>query len=357
MNALYYNTTGYYNTANGMNALYSNTDGAYNTANGMNALYSNTDGAYNTANGMQALYWNTTGQYNTALWYNAGQNLKSWDNNIAIWYNTNFQNTTASNQLNIWNWIYGSDGNIGIGTTAPATKLEIDNTTANTSGLRFTRLTSTWASSALFSGILGVNSTGDVGIAQLTGNSFTGFTTGQLTFGTATGGLSQSSNLFWDNANGRLGIGTNSPQGSLDIIGWFNLRNTSGVAWSNYGVEFNTNWNAPRIDFVYNNTWVGQFWSDANDFWYRNSKIGTGWHKFFTSAGAGQIERLTIINNGNIGIGTSNPNTKLEINSGLTGTGWLRFTSLLSTSTALSGNGKFLSVNATGDVILTDGSW
>lgn len=66
-----------------------------------------------------------------------------------------------------------NSGQVGIGTSAPNSKLEIDNTTANTSGLRFTRLTSTGTSSSLFSGILGVNSTGDVGIAQLTGNSFT----------------------------------------------------------------------------------------------------------------------------------------------------------------------------------------
>jgi hypothetical protein len=108
-------------------------------------------------------------------------------------------------------------GSVGIGTATPNSKLEIDNITANTSGLRFTRLTSTGTSSPLFSGILGVNSTGDVGLAQLTGNSFTGFTTGQLVFGTASGGLTQTGGLFWNNTSGRLGIGTSSPNTTLEV--------------------------------------------------------------------------------------------------------------------------------------------
>jgi hypothetical protein len=66
MQALYSNTTGYQNTANGMQALYSNTTGYQNTANGMQALYSNTTGYQNTANGMYALYRNITGYNNTA---------------------------------------------------------------------------------------------------------------------------------------------------------------------------------------------------------------------------------------------------------------------------------------------------
>ena len=55
-------------------------------------------------------------------------------------------------------------GNIGIGnlTTAAGNKLEIDNITVNTSGLRFTRLTSTSTVTALNGKKLSVNSTGDV---------------------------------------------------------------------------------------------------------------------------------------------------------------------------------------------------
>jgi hypothetical protein len=54
----------------------------------------------------------------------------------------------------------GTNQRLGIGLTAPNNKVEIDNTTANTSGLRFTRLTS--ASPTGSGGAIGVNASGDV---------------------------------------------------------------------------------------------------------------------------------------------------------------------------------------------------
>ena len=62
------------------------------------------------------------------------------------------------------------------------------------------------------------------------GTGVTSFTAGQILYGS----LSQSSNLFWDNTNVRLGIGTSSPSYNLDIIQTASLSgriraNTSGV--------------------------------------------------------------------------------------------------------------------------------
>jgi hypothetical protein len=59
---------------------------------------------------------------------------------------------------------------------------------------------------------------------------------------------------------------------------------------------------------------------------------------------------------GNIGIGTTTPNNKLEITQGTAGNSGLRFTNLLSTSTPITGNGKFLTVSSNGDVVLSDGN-
>lgn len=54
---------------------------------------------------------------------------------------------------------------------------------------------------------------------ELSGSSFTGsLATGQVAFGSALNTISGTNNLFWDNANGRLGIGTNTPNGSLHIV-------------------------------------------------------------------------------------------------------------------------------------------
>lgn len=47
---------------------------------------------------------------------------------------------------------------------------------------------------------------------------------GQVTYWTGASAVSGSNNLFWDNTNGRLGIGTNAPQNSLDVI-----RGTAGT--------------------------------------------------------------------------------------------------------------------------------
>jgi hypothetical protein len=61
--------------------------------------------------------------------------------------------------------------------------------------------------------------------------------------------------------------------------------------------------------------------------------------------------RATVLANGNVGIGTSAPQSALEISS--TGSG-LRFTNLTAATPTTSGTGKVLSVNATGDVVLVD---
>ncbi|MDV7697176.1 hypothetical protein N6B72_09625 [Chryseobacterium soli] len=61
------------------------------------------------------------------------------------------------------------------------------------------------------------------------------------------------------------------------------------------------------------------------------------------------IERLTILNNGNIGVGTSAPNAKLEISSGTANTSGTRFTNLNSASPI--STGQTLGVDAVGNVI------
>lgn len=66
----------------------------------------------------------------------------------------------------------------------------------------------TTSTTAVTSGTLPVTA-GGTGLASLTA--------GQIPFGNGTSALSSSSNLFWDNTNGRLGIGTSSPSSILQI--------------------------------------------------------------------------------------------------------------------------------------------
>ncbi len=53
------------------------------------------------------------------------------------------------------------------------------------------------------------------------GTGLTSLTSGQIPFGNGTSALGVSSNLFWDNTNTRLGVGTNTPTAKLDVNGSF----------------------------------------------------------------------------------------------------------------------------------------
>jgi phage gp36-like protein len=94
--ALYSNTTGAYNTATGTSALRFNTTGANNTATGINALYSNTTANNNTATGLEALRQNTTGANNTAYGFKALRSNTTGANNSAVGYQALHNNTTGT---------------------------------------------------------------------------------------------------------------------------------------------------------------------------------------------------------------------------------------------------------------------
>jgi hypothetical protein len=162
--ALTANTSGRENISVGSESLLSNTTGIQNTAAGYRALRSNTSGSGNIALGYQAMFWNPGGSNNTVIGYSAGvgssgssitgnailgyragnvlnaggdhntligfeagDNITTGARNIIIGYNTDAQSATGSDQLNVGNTIYGnlSTGNVGIGTTSPASKLDV----------------------------------------------------------------------------------------------------------------------------------------------------------------------------------------------------------------------------------------
>ena len=143
--ALQDNTTGDFNTAVGQMALLVNTTGSENTAVGRGALFANTTGNWNTALGNGALSAKTTGAGNVAVGYAAGDTITTGSNNTflgsgadatavdltnatAIGYNAS---VGASNSL-----VLGGTGadavNVGIGTTAPDYTLELNTASGNT---------------------------------------------------------------------------------------------------------------------------------------------------------------------------------------------------------------------------------
>src|SRR3972149_11627533 len=147
--SLYDNTTGFGNTANGASSLRSNTTGYRNAANGEGSLYSNTTGYYNTANGLSSLRFNTTGYSNTADGCQSGRYISDGvtanetsntsvylgadtkalasggSNEIVIGYNATGIGTNTVVLGNGSITTTALRGNVGIGTTTPATALHV----------------------------------------------------------------------------------------------------------------------------------------------------------------------------------------------------------------------------------------
>ncbi len=91
------NSTGSFNTDQGVDALYNITTGNKNTASGYQSLYENTSGSYNVAIGHQALYKNTSGDFNTAIGNDVLGNNSTGQQNLAV------GNFTLNNLLNASN--------------------------------------------------------------------------------------------------------------------------------------------------------------------------------------------------------------------------------------------------------------
>jgi N-acetylneuraminic acid mutarotase len=144
--------------------------------------------------------------------------------------------------------IYVSGSNVGIGTTLPSQKLDV------------------------YGGYIRSDTGFCIGTSCITSWSVGGITgsgsSGQVTFWTGATSIGGDNNLFWDNTNKRLGIGTTTPQTSLHVIGNITANTFLGTI------------NAANVS-------SGQF----------GANTGGGNYSF----------------PGNVGIGTASPSYKLDI--------------------------------------------
>lgn len=326
------------NTAVGYQPLYNNTTGNFNTALGYQALLNNTYGFQNTALGSSTLAINVSGSYNTAISQGALNNNKSGSFNIAI--------GVSALSTNI-----GADSNIAIGHQS----LTLNNTGDSNIGIGKSALLSNVggrASVAVGSSAL-TNSTGDkcIGIGHsagssitsgvnniVIGNSTTGITTGanNIIIGNNVTGLSTSlanTIIIADGAgnirqyidsSGNIGVGTTSPSNKLHVYStntgttsngneqFLIIENSVNGTTGLYGIGFKSQGGFVQAGiFAFNKTNSG-----AN-----------GDLRFYTRNTASSFqENMRISDEGNVGIGTTIPNAKLDINGNTIITGSLTVT-------------------------------
>lgn len=289
------NTTGFYNTASGQGSLTSNTTGYYNTANGINALQLNTTGQQNTAMGLQALGSNTTsigstaigfqtllsstGASNTAIGQYALKNNTTGANNTAIGYNTMLP-VAYSNSANIagifittrndHDSVAGTTNLVGVNTIAPSFTLDVNGRSRTSNQARFdsSLKVAIFPSGATTDSFM-VWRPSDSTVRKIPLSSLSSLYEVPLTFST---GLTRTTNTITNNlstgvATGQKVVGGTAANDTLSLYG-------------NSATSSNTSTNAA----------INLRVSDAKTL------------------------AMTVLNNGNVGIGTSAPGNALAVN-------------------------------------------
>ncbi len=210
--------------------------------------------------------------------------------------NSLFLGTTSDNNTNIAKHLIvrRSDGNVGIGTTSPLSKLHVSTgSTASAGNIDFS---------------IGGTLAGNARIGRIIKNTSSPYemTIRASDFGTQ--------DLLLNDNGGNVGIGTNSPDANLEIDGG-NLSKfrISGNGNNGANNEFGS------IEF-YNNDTSGASPNVASSIKaLSSSSTGSGGLLTFSTSigneaeGTDANERMRITPTGNVGIGTTSPNANLEI--------------------------------------------
>lgn len=146
--------------------------------------------------------------------------------------------------------------------------------------------------------------TGTLGVTRGGTGTGTTFTAGSILFAGASGVYSQNNaNLFWDNANNRLGIGTTSPLQKLHVYeGNAIFEAYNGTAYRNRAIIIQPSVVDSAQRIIATTTNSGQpFDTDASLAFYTKTAYNNS------------TEKVRISPDGNLGIGTTNPVSKLEV--------------------------------------------
>ncbi|HAI98559.1 TPA: hypothetical protein DCL30_03420 [Candidatus Peribacteria bacterium] len=265
--------------------------------------------------------------------------------------------------------ILRSNSNVGIGTTSPETKLEVIGTASGRelhaqdlltssgglsvtgaaslqSTMRINGVTYTfpYGDGAASGRVLATNAAGQLSWASVSnlvegsltqeiadnryvntsGDTMTGALTIKKTSGTATGNtlVVDTQGLVYDATSKAVGVGTTSPTSStkLDVVGgalrtdnWLFVDRTSGNLNSYLGMVTR----GAASPSNYGNP-LGNGATEITTYGTAGLAIGT-YDKTSMVFGTNNAERMRIMSGGSIGIGTTNPTTKLEVNGAMSG--------------------------------------
>lgn len=320
--SLYNNAKGYRNTAIGTRSMYSNDSSDYLTAVGYEALYSNYgQSAQTVAVGAYSLRLDTSAGLNTAVGYSAAYNNRSGSANtamgsLALYYNNNGSFNTAIGQAALLGGgIYDASGNTAVGSNA----IEDISTGNNNTAMGVSTLANNTTGSnntAIGRQALQIITTGSNNTAL--GYLATG-SANNLANATAIGAnayVAQSNSMVLGSINGvnggssytNVGMGTTTPDARLHV-----LRN--GVSGGTYHgsssmiIEDNTN---SYLQFTNPNANETGFLSGNASTIIRSAIIFRADSSLRLRTG-GNIDRVTITNTGNTGIGVTTPDSLLSV--------------------------------------------
>jgi hypothetical protein len=209
------------------------------------------------------------------------ENAINWATNGSSTWFLGSDNDSTDN-FYLYNWrrsafeltILSGSGNIGINTTAPTRRLDVNGTSI------FRDFTTVVASNGNSVSNITWLST-DSGIM----NIYTG--------GTATVQLNSNGDSYFNGGN--LGIGTTAPLYKLAVRGSSNNENILHILNSAGSVDGDTT-NIIRITANNNSLWANARYDAYDHIWYGNNS-----------------EKMRLTAAGNVGIGTSNPGAKLDV--------------------------------------------